>query len=206
MILLQWGHTGPHTSWLSSTGTWVLPFVPKSVCAEALSWSHHPEVSLGQECGTGSMHVPTVSKQTRRTCVEPWLRGVRQAGSAFHSKECGAPLAMSARATPTGHVWNGDTGGTGCVLATSSAQKAARRWSHPYLGWLFYLARWLGGSLRATKLQAASPRPGWNSISPKLEEPCNGSPHWASRGSARCSSFSFELSFIRTKTAGWMSK
>lgn len=79
LILMQWGHTGPHTSWLSSTGTWVLPFVPKSVCAEALSWSHHPEVSLGQECGTGSMYVPTVSKQTRRTCLEPWLRGVRQA-------------------------------------------------------------------------------------------------------------------------------
>lgn len=142
VILMQWGHTGPHTSWLSSTGTWVLPFVPKSVCAEALSWSHHPEVSLGQECGTGSMLVPTVSKQTRRTCLEPWLRGVRQAGSAFHSKECGAPLAMSARATPTGHVWNGDTGGTGCMPATSSAQKAARRWSHPYLGWY---STWPGG-------------------------------------------------------------
>lgn len=139
------------------------------------------------------------------------MRVVRQAVSGFHYKECGTRLAMPAMATPIGHVWNGDTGGTGCMPATSSAQKGTRHSFHPCLGWLFSLARWLRKQSEGHQAASGFPGPWTEQHKPQARgsskgQHMQGATCRAPCRSARCSSFSSEVSFIQAKIAGWMSK
>lgn len=166
--------------------------IPMSICDEVLSWPHYPDVSLGQECQTGSMYVPFVYKHSKAA----WRRGLkilRQVVPRFHYKECCAQLAMFSMTTSSAQVWNGYIGWRGCMLAIAQLWQKQGIYCILALGSYSLWTGGFGGSLKATKLQMASLGPGWNSIFPKLEGVWKGSPC----RSAHCTSFCSKVNFIQ---------
>lgn len=190
-----WSSCRGHTQALKDPGYLALepgtsPWTaPMSVCAGAMFWPHHPELSLGQRCHTDSMYVPTLNKHQGLPGAQGWGQWGTYCPSSITRN-----MVLDWQCLPRQYPL--DMPGMGYASHQLSSERGKAL--IPPLPWVVIpLGQVVRRQSEGHKPASGFPRPWMEQHKPQARRNLKGNPCRAPRVSECCSFFSLGGSFLQ---------